>query len=170
MFDKFGEFESVEELNMAAEGFLKEGDTESLYALAEENGIDKEDAEDYVNGDTVKFATLSMAVFGRLSVLEKENRKEKNVMERMIKRQILEMVKSICTEPEMAVAIMKKGKSIETIFQGMRKGAEKYKSKVTEKMSCGISCGTDRDLCEIIKAYYLGSEKKLNERIEALYK
>ena len=170
MFDKFGEFNSVEELNMTAEGFLKEGDTESLYALAEENGIDREDAEDYVNGDTEVFATLSMAAFGRLSVQEKEINKEKSLMERMIKRQVLEMVKSICTEQDMAAAIMKKGNGTEVIFQAMKKGAEKHKSKVSEKMSCGISCGTDRDLCEIIKAYYLESEKKLNERIKALYK
>ncbi|MCI8409796.1 MAG: hypothetical protein HFJ09_11105 [Lachnospiraceae bacterium] len=165
MFERFGEFNSVEELNAAAEGFLKEGDTESLYALAEENGIDREDAEDYISGDTEVFATLSMAVFGRLSVQEKEISKEKNVMERMIKKQILEMVKSICIEQDMATAIMKKGKNVDVIFQAMKKGAEKHKSG-----NCGVSCGTDRDLCEIIKSYYLGSEKKLNERIEALYK
>ncbi|MCI8409520.1 MAG: hypothetical protein HFJ09_09685 [Lachnospiraceae bacterium] len=165
MFEKFGEFNSVEELNAAAEGFLKEGDIKSLYALAEENGIDKEDAEDYVNGDTKVFATLAMAAFGRLSVQEKEISKEKNVMERMIKKQILEMVKSICTEHDMATAVMKKGKNVDVIFQTMKKGAEKHKSG-----NCGVSCGTDRDLCEIIKAYYLGSEKKLNERIEQLYK
>ena len=40
---KFGEFDSAEELNKAAEGFKNEGDLESLYALAEENGISKED-------------------------------------------------------------------------------------------------------------------------------
>ncbi len=165
MFERFGEFDSVEELNMAAEGFLKEGDTESLYALAEENGIDREDAEDYINGDTKVFTTLTMAAFGRLSVQEKEIGKEKNVMEKMIKKQILEMVKSICAEHDMATAVMKKGKNVDVIFQAMKKGAEKHKSG-----NCGVSCGTDRDLCEIIKAYYLGNEKKLNERIEQLYK
>ena len=41
MFDRFGEFNSVEELNMAAEGQKKEGDEVSFYALAKENGIDK---------------------------------------------------------------------------------------------------------------------------------
>ncbi len=33
LYEKFGEFDSVEELNMSAEGLLKEGDTESLIAL-----------------------------------------------------------------------------------------------------------------------------------------
>ena len=46
MFDKFGEFDSVEELNKAAAGLKTEGDEESLIALAEENGLTREDAED----------------------------------------------------------------------------------------------------------------------------
>ena len=46
MFDKFGEFDSHEELNRAAAAQLKEGDDEALMALAQENGIDEED----VNG------------------------------------------------------------------------------------------------------------------------
>ena len=51
MFEKFGEFDSAEELNMCAEGLRNEGDEESLIALAEENGIDGEDAEDFMTGD-----------------------------------------------------------------------------------------------------------------------
>lgn len=47
MFDKFGEFDSAEELNKAAEGLKEEGDKESLIELAKENGIDPEDTEDY---------------------------------------------------------------------------------------------------------------------------
>lgn len=48
MFERFGEFDSAEELNLTAEGLKTEGDMESLLILAEENGIDKEDAEDYM--------------------------------------------------------------------------------------------------------------------------
>lgn len=51
MFDKFGEFDSAEELNKAAEGLKEEGDKESLIELAKENGIDPEDAEDYWNSE-----------------------------------------------------------------------------------------------------------------------
>lgn len=49
MFEKFGEFDSVEELNRAAAGQKAEGDEEALLILAEENGIDREDAEDYIS-------------------------------------------------------------------------------------------------------------------------
>ena len=50
MFEKFGEFHSAAELNEAAAGFLEEGDRESIFALAQENGLDREDAEDYIEG------------------------------------------------------------------------------------------------------------------------
>ena len=41
MFEKFGEFDSSEEINRAAAAQLKEGDIEAVYAIAEENGLDK---------------------------------------------------------------------------------------------------------------------------------
>ena len=47
LFEKFGEMDSAEELKAAAQGLLNEGDTESLKALALENGFDEEDAEDW---------------------------------------------------------------------------------------------------------------------------
>ena len=57
MFEKFGEFDSYEEINRAAAAQLKEGDKEAIYMIAKENGIDREDAEDYINGDLDQFAT-----------------------------------------------------------------------------------------------------------------
>lgn len=48
MFDKFGPL-TYEELNKTAEGLKMEGDIESLILLAEENGLEKEDAEDYAD-------------------------------------------------------------------------------------------------------------------------
>ena len=66
MFEKFGEFDSAEELNKAAKGFKDEEDEENLYKLAEENGIDKEDAEDYWDGETDELASETMAAVGRI--------------------------------------------------------------------------------------------------------
>ena len=162
MFDKFGEFNSVEELNMAAEGFLKEGDTESLYALAEENGIDKEDAEDYVNGDTEVFSALSMAVYGRITVQEKEIAKSENQSEKMINMVILNMTKAIMTDPKIQKGIMKKGKRITEIMELMKKGAAEHQSGTT-----GVSCGTDRELQNIIYAYFVNGNAE--EVIKGLY-
>lgn len=41
MFDKFGEFDSFEEINKAAAGQKEEGDEAALKDLAKENGIDR---------------------------------------------------------------------------------------------------------------------------------
>ena len=68
MFEKFGELNSVEELNKAAAGLKEEGDVASLIVLAEENGLDKEDAEDYAAGEMEELATVSTAAHGRLKV------------------------------------------------------------------------------------------------------
>ena len=61
MFDKFGEFDSSEEINKAAAGLLREGDRESIVILAKENGIDKADAEDYIDGVLASGETLIKA-------------------------------------------------------------------------------------------------------------
>lgn len=61
MVHKFGVFNTVEELNLAAAAQKAEGDTEALYALAAENGIAREDAEDYLDGVAEELATPLMA-------------------------------------------------------------------------------------------------------------
>lgn len=162
MFDRFGEFDSVEELNAAAEGQKNDGDQIALYALAKENGIDKEDAEDYWNGNMPQLATTMTAAFGRLSVLEQEEINTKNnPLEKMPLQVILTMLKGMCTEESMAEAVMKKGKRVSVIYEEM--------SSVTEKNKAKVCCGTDRELCEIIRAYFLESKKKFHERIEELF-
>lgn len=164
MFDKFGEFDSFEELNKAAEGLLKEGDLESLRELAAENGIDKEDAEDYIEGFVPELATLYSAAFGRLAIEQKEIDKISSLVERMPLQVILTMTKGMATEETMAAAVMKKGKRISEIYKAMRDEAQKHKSG-----SMGVSCGTDRQLCEIIQAYYLKPEKEFKQKIADLY-
>lgn len=159
MFDKFGEFDSVEELNKAAAGFLKEGDIESLYGLAEENGIDKEDVEDYEDGVVEELATLSMAVHGRLNVESKEIKDNKPAMD-----VIFLMIRGMCEDEELQKAILRKGKRAENIFKKMREEASKNKAG-----NMAVACGTDKQLREIIKAYYLGTNKELKEKLESLY-
>lgn len=165
MFEKFGEFDSLEELNLAAEGFLKEGDTKSILELAVENGIDEDDVKDYIDGYTQEFASLSMATYGRLNIEQEEISKNKNVMEKAALELILTMLRGMCTDMEISAAVMKKGKRVEGVFKALRDGASRHKNG-----SVGMSCGTDRQLCEIIKYYYTQSESKLKEKIEELYK
>lgn len=164
MFDKFGEFDSVEELNRAAAGLKAEGDEEALIALALENGIEKEDAEDYLDGCMEELATVTMAAFGRIRMEEKEADALKNPMEKMAIRVIFTMLKGMCTDEVMAEAVVCKGKRVSEIFKAMKREAEKHKSG-----NMGMSCGTDRELCEIIRAYYMEPESSFKNRIKALY-
>ena len=68
LFEKFGEFDSAEELNRAAAAQLAEGDIDAIYGIAEENGIDREDAEDYIDGAAPELCTPIMAALGKLKV------------------------------------------------------------------------------------------------------
>lgn len=72
MSKDFGEFKSVEELNLCAEGLKEEGDLESLKKLAKENGIDEEDAIDYFDGIYPEFTNVLMAALGKLEIEKAE--------------------------------------------------------------------------------------------------
>lgn len=158
LFSGFGEFDSAEQINMAAEGLKKEGDKDSLYKLAKENGIDKEDATDYLDGYTTELATDYTAAIGKLDM------ELKVASEKVAHGVIVEMTKQLCTELEFARAVRKKGKRVGDIFNILRNEAGKHKSG-----SCGVSCGTDRQLFGIITAYYLEGKKAAEKKVAELY-
>lgn len=163
MFDKFGEFDSVEELNEAAAGFVQEGDFESLYALARENGIEKEDVDDYLDDVTDELATLPMAVQGRLDIEEKEDVKDK--MEKAAMSVIMLVLRGMCDSEEMQKAVLKKGKRAKNILREMRNEASKNKTG-----NMAVACGTDRQLRAIIKSYYMDSDSDFKQKVADLYK
>ena len=72
MEHKFGIFQTVEELNRAAAAQKAEGDLEALIGLATENGIDKEDAEDYMDDCADCLCTPYMAAIGKLNMEAEE--------------------------------------------------------------------------------------------------
>lgn len=164
MFDKFGEFDSVEGLNKAAEGFKNEGDEQSLIELAIENGLSKEDAEDYIDDITDCLATLPMAAQGRLDVEEADSN-IKNPMEKMALGVILLMLRGMCEDEDMQNAVLRKGKRAMDIFKGMKNEASKHKEG-----NIGVSCGTDRQLRMLIKAYYTESKEEFEKKLSELYK
>lgn len=159
LYEKFGEFDSAEELNMSAEGLLKEGDTESLIALAKENGIDEEDAKDYIDGCMDVLASPIAAALGKLEV-ECEELKPEQIMEDWVG-----YIRIQCTESEkMAAAVRKKGKSLRGCIAELLKWSFKHQKDVdkdilkeagvnTGRVTLGIpGMGTAR---EIIRTYYL---------------
>ncbi len=165
MFDKFGEFDSAEELNRAAAAQFKEGDETAIYAIAEENGIDKEDADDYMDGCTEELATPLMAAMGKLKV-ESEDLKLKGILQDWV-----DELRSMCAEDiEFAKAVRRKGKDLvgyiaktaETGYENRAvvdkrivEKAGKIKSIVgNHEFSIGIPDKKTRR--ELARAYYLG--------------
>lgn len=107
MFEIFGEFNTAEELNQKAEELRKVDNQEELKKLAEENGIDKEDAEDFIDGSVSVMATPLMAAFGKLKVEAKE------LQPYEIMEDWLQYINLRCAEEKnMAAAVRKKGKSL----------------------------------------------------------
>lgn len=74
MEKKFGTFKTVDELNRAAEAQKAEGDREALYAMAEENGLDKESVDDFMSLEGISFTTPLEAAYGKLEMEMKEVR------------------------------------------------------------------------------------------------
>lgn len=107
MFEKFGEFDSVEELNRAAAAQKEEGDEEALIALAVENGLDKGDAEDYMDGCMEELATPIMAAAGKLK-LEQEDLKLGGVLNDWVE----ELLGLCAGDEQLCHAVRKKGKDL----------------------------------------------------------
>lgn len=107
MFDKFGEFDSVEELNRAAAAQKAEGDREALILLAAENGIDKEDAEDYMDGITPELATDLQAAIGKLRV-ESADLKLSGILMDWVN----ELIDLCVNDSDFRAAVRKKGKDL----------------------------------------------------------
>lgn len=138
MFDRFGEFDSAAELNASAEGLLKEGDTESLYLLAQENGIDKEDAEDYINGDAPELANVLMAAYGKLAV-EAAELKPQEIMEDW-----MQYIRVRCQEDqEMVAAVRRKGKSLKGCIGALLKWSFNHQTAIDKDIikAAGVSAG-----------------------------
>ena len=156
MFDQFGEFDSCEELNKAAAGQKEEGDEAALIALAKENGIDVEDAEDYMDGCIPQLATPMTAALGRLSVLRAEYKGDLNL------RVALDVLQAMMRDPGMQEAVMKKGKDLRHFMEILKEHAKKY-----QKGGCGTACATDRDKEAALRVFYTGTDDDLKAELEA---
>lgn len=130
MFDKFGEFNSAEELNKAADRLLNEGDIEGLKALAEENGIDQEDARDFMDEIEKELCSPLMAAMGKL-------KKEAEELELFGELEFYRtMIEQECQEdPDFALAVRQKGKSMTECMGKLLKAASDARKKVPEKIT-----------------------------------
>lgn len=164
LFEKFGEFDSAEELNRAATAQLAEGDIDAIYGIAEENGIDREDAEDYIDGAAPELCTPIMAALGKLKV-EAAELEPQEIMEEW-----LTYIRIQCAEhPETAEAVRKKEKSLRGCIAKLLVWSFKNAKDVDEKIvkAAGIKLGYPVKLGipgmararRIITEYYTGAGK-----------
>ena len=158
MFDKFGEFNSAEEMNRAAAAQLKEGDNEAIFAIALENGIDREDAQDYIDRYTQEFVTPLMAAIGKISI-EASELSIAGVLDTW-----KDCLLQLCSEDEMICkAIRKKGKSMEKCFGKLLKQSFETKVKLDDRIvkAAGlkpplyIGIPANSEAKKIIREYYL---------------
>ena len=107
MFDKFGEFNSYQDINELAVNLRKEGDRESIIALAKENGIDTDIAEAFMEGDVLYLCDAMAAAIGKIEI-EAAELKPVEIMSDWV-----EYLKVRCMEDEAtALAVRKEGKSL----------------------------------------------------------
>lgn len=160
MFDKFGEFDSAEEINETAAGLLKEGDLEGLREMAKENGFDEDDVQDYIDGIYPELANAYTAAWNKLEVEMKEL-KVCEIMEDWVEYIRIKMEE----EEEMQRAIRKKGKSLQGCIAALMKWGFKHQYPISNeimketgvtasKVTLGIpGMGTAK---KVITKYYLG--------------
>lgn len=130
MFDKFGEFDSYEEINRAAKAQLEEGDLEAIKTIAEENGLDPEDAEDFCTGAIEELTTPSLAAMGKLEL------EAKDLSLTGALRDWTDFIEQLCLEDEeMAFAVRRKGKSLKECMALILKNAFNDKAQLDDRIT-----------------------------------
>ena len=163
MFERFGEFDSAEELNRAAKAQLLEGEKDVIRAIAEENGLDKEDAEDYIDGFVEELTGPLLAAIGKLNVEILDLKNEVDILDDWIM-----MIRTYCQQEEaFARAVRRKGKSLKGCIEKLMKWSLQHAEPVPKDIckACGISYNVklgipgSRKARELIREYYLGEAK-----------
>lgn len=159
MYEKFGEFDSVEELNKKAEELKAAGDEKELIELAKENGIDKEDAEDYMDDCTDELATPLMAAVGKIKA-ESEHLKLAGVLIDW-KDTIMEM----CTEDiRFQRAVRKKGKSMTGCMAKLMTFAFENKVQISEEIIKATKINHNGKVEQMRGPVYMGIPNKREVR------
>lgn len=163
MFDKFGEMGSYKEINELAENLFNEGDTDSLRAMAEENGIPSDYVEMYLAGDTPELCDPLTAAMGKID-MEVAELKPKEIMEDWV-----EYLRGQCMENEiLAYQVRKKGKSLKGCIAALLKWSFSNQQQIDKDIikAAGVSTGKVTlgipgmaRAKKIITDYYMGGEK-----------
>ena len=108
MYEKFGNFDSVEEINGCAGKLLKDGKNEEVRKLAEENGITEWFTDSYIAGETEELTDWMNAAIGKLDV-EAGGHKDRYVPV----QPGADYLKRLCIEEQFARRVRRRTKSME---------------------------------------------------------
>ena len=152
-------YNTVNELNEAAAELLKNGDIKAVMELAENYGIDRDDAEDYIAGDCPELANLKMMSLGRIKLQEK-SLQAYDILEDWIGYIREEIMES----DNMAAAVLNGDKSIKGCLAELLKWGLKNAKPVDAdilkacKISYKVTLGIPgmRTAKKLINEYYLG--------------
>lgn len=147
MFERFGEFDSFEEINKKAQELLESKDIESVYVLAQENGLEPEDAEDYITGASDRLCyTELMAAVGKLDM------EEKDLEIRGVLKDWTGYIREMCVDAYgMAEAVRKKGKTLAGCMAALIRFSFENKVQVNDK------------IVDITKVTHNGREEKMRK-------
>ena len=161
IFTKYGNFNSADEINEAAKNQLAQGDTEAVREIARENGLDPEDAEDFITGGWDRMCSETSAALGKIAV-EEEALAINGIMHDWIRYIQL----CISESKEFAVAVRRSDKSLAGALGAILKESEKLMEEVDDAIleAANISFGgtvkfgipEEATVREIVKGYYLG--------------
>jgi hypothetical protein len=167
MFEKFGEFDTADELNAKAKELKDAGKEKELTELALENGLDKEDAEDYWDDCADTLVTTLQAAVGKLRMEEKALE-----LSGVLSDWCEELIETCAADRVFAQAVRKKGKDLagyialtaDTGYKNrcivkqeiVNKTVEVKKVIKAHEFSIGIP--DKRTRWELARKYYLGEE------------
>lgn len=162
LYGKFGEFDSADTLNELAGNLLKEGDKDSIKALAKENGIPEEFAKMFISGDIPVLCDVQTAAVGKIDVEAKEL-KPQDIMVDWV-----EYIKAVCLEDDrMAKAVRKKGKTLKGCIGKILEWAFKNQQPVDKDIikAAGVKAKKvtlgmpgQAKARELIRSYYGGAK------------
>lgn len=163
MFEKFGEFDSAEEMNELADNMYNEGDMEGIRALGKENGLEDVTINMYIDGYEPVFVEADEAAVGKIEVEAMELKPED------IMADWAEYIKVSCYEDrDMAIAVRRKGKTLKACIGELLKYAFKHQRVVDGDIikAAGVKGGRvtlgmpgRAQAQKIIRGYYLGGGK-----------
>ena len=156
MFDKFGKM-SYDELIRTAKAEKEDGDEEALIALAQENGLDQEDVEDYMDDLTEVLCTPREAAVARVE-MEAKDLEVSGIWEEW-KGCVLEMCMQ---EEDLACAVCRKNRSLLGLFGKLLKLGFDSKQRVDKRIckEAGLNDNvytgipTRQQVAETISNYY----------------